>query len=131
MSVNKYEALFDEILKLTQSQSLRWDQVPRHANADLILNPGTVIRQSAADFSRGENRFKLLLVEKKVDDPEYDFPAQKYAPELLILDQAGELVTTLRDNVISWVDLIRLATMIESQSENISKLFPAGAQTQG
>lgn len=129
--MNKYEALFDEILKRTESHSLQWRRIPRHANSDLIFDAVTVFRQSSADFERTGSKFKLLLVEKKVDDPEYDFIYQRYLPELLVLDDAGELVTTLSFPVIARSDLVRLAEMLEEQSEKSAKLFAAGAPSLG
>ena len=127
--MNKYEALFDEILKRTESRSLQWQRIPRHANSELIFDPVTVFRQSSADFERAGSKFKLLFVEKKVDDSEYDFMYQKFLPELLVLDDAGELVTTLTHSIIARADLNRLANMLEVQSEKSAKLFAADVPT--
>lgn len=124
--MNKYETLFDEILKLTQSRALSWIQTRRAANSELIFNPSSVFRQFTADFPRGDSEFKLLLVEKKYDDPDHDFVYQKYAPELLIVDDKGELVTTLTDSVIERANLLRLADMVETRSDKANKLFAPG-----
>ncbi|GAB3398094.1 hypothetical protein NX774_18840 [Massilia agilis] len=123
--MNKYEALFDEILKQTQTRALEWRQLRRNANADLIFNPTLVYRQFSTEMRRRGNSFTVLLVEKKYDDPEHDFAYQRYAPELLVVDDDGELVTTLTDSVIEWRDLMRLASMVEAQSDKASKLFDA------
>lgn len=123
--MNKYEALFDEILKQTQARALEWRQLRRSANADLIFNPTLVYRQFSTEMQRRGHSFTLLLVEKKYDDPEHDFAYQRYAPELLVVDDDGELVTTLTDSVIEWRDLMRLASMVEAQSDKVSKLFDA------
>ena len=125
--MNKYELLFDEIFKQTGAQSLRWRQVRRSANSDLIFNPHLVFRQFATDFVRGGNHFKLFLVEKKYDDPEHDFLYEKYAPEILIVDDDGELVTTLTDSVIERAHLVRLVDMVETRSDKASKLFDSAA----
>lgn len=121
--MNKYEILFDEIIKQTEARKLSWKQLRRHANSELIFNPSLVFRQFSADFPREGNNFKLLLIEKKYDDPERDFAYEKYVPEVLIVDEEGELVTTLTDSVIERADLLRLADMVETRSDNANKLF--------
>ena len=124
--MNKYEALFDEIINLTQAQVLSWKQARRHANSELIFNPSSLFRQFTADFPRGDIKFKLLLVEKKYEDPDHDFAYEKYVPEILIVDNDGELVTTLTDSVIERTNLLRLADMVETRSDKVNKLFEPG-----
>jgi len=98
--MNKYEALFDEIFKQTKTGKIRWKQVRRGSNSDLIFNPNLVFRQFASTFERAGGKFKLFLLEKKFDDPDHDFVYEKYLPELLIVDEDDELVTTLTDSLI-------------------------------
>jgi hypothetical protein len=124
--MNKYEALFDEVMQQTKAGKLHWRQLRRHANSDLIFNPQTVFRQFETDFARGSSEFKLFLIEKKYDDPEHDFAYEKYVPELLVVDDEGELVTTLTDSVIERSNMIRLADMVETGSDKANKLFSAG-----
>ncbi|GAB3426496.1 hypothetical protein NX773_20275 [Massilia solisilvae] len=85
--MNKYEALFDEILQQTQARELEWRQLRRSANADLIFNLTLVYRQFSAEMQRRGHLLTLLLVEKKYDDPEHDFAYQRYSPELLVVDE--------------------------------------------
>lgn len=127
--MNKYETLFDEIINLTQSQELSWKQARRNANSELIFNPNSVFRQFTADFTRGDTEFKLLLVEKKYDDPALDFAYERYVPEVLIVDSEGELVTTLTDSVIERANLLRLADMVETRSDKANKLFEPGSRS--
>lgn len=124
--MNKYETLFDEIVNQTRSKSLNWKQVRRHENAELIFNPNLVFRQFSADFPRNGAEFKLLFIEKKYDDPEDDFGYARYAPEVLVVDHDGDLVTTLTDSVIERADMLRLADMIEANTGKVSKLFGTG-----
>lgn len=124
--MNKYETLFDEIINQTRSKSLSWKQVRRHENSELIFNPNLVFRQFSADFPRNGAHFKLLLIEKKYDDSEDDFGYARYAPEVLVVDDAGELVTTLTDSVIERTDMLRLADMVETRNDKVSKLFDTG-----
>lgn len=127
--MNKYETLFNEIISLTQSEELSWKQARRNANSELIFNPNSVFRQFTADFARGDTDFKLLLVEKKYDDPDPDFAYERYVPEVLIVDKDGELVTTLTDSVIERRNLLRLADMVETRSDKASKLFEPGSRS--
>jgi hypothetical protein len=124
--MNKYEILFAEILKQTKGGDLHWKQSRRQANSDLIFNPGLVFRQFTADFKRAGHEYRLLLVEKKYDDPDHDFAFEKYMSELLILD-GGELITTLTDSVIERSQLIQLTNIVETNSDKANKLFEAGS----
>lgn len=129
--MNEYEVLFQEIEERTKSQSLHWRQINRRDNADLILNSNLVLRQFTADFTRGENHFALLLVEKKDDQALFDSlfqssPLQRLEPEILVLDD-GELITTLTDSVIDRGAMLRLLDMVEMCSDKVRKLFGARA----
>ncbi|MGC4077986.1 MAG: hypothetical protein QM702_13345 [Rubrivivax sp.] len=121
--MNKYEALFDEILRKTRNGKLHWKQIRRGSNAELIFNPNLVYRQFATNFERSGNQFKLLLLEKKFDDPEHDFVYEKYLPEILVVDEDGELIATLSDSLIERSEMIRLASLVETKSDKASKLF--------
>lgn len=125
--MNKYELLFDEIVKQTKSGKLHWKQVRRGSNSDLIFNPNLVFRQFETTFDRGGNEFKILLLERKFEDPEHDFVYEKYIPELLVIDEDGELIATLTDSLIERADMIRLANAVETKSDKAKKLFDSGA----
>ncbi len=120
--MNKYEKLFAEIYSQTKAGTLKWKQLRRQANSDLIFNPNLVWRQFAADFERDENTFTIILVEKKYEDPDFDFAYEKYSPELLVIDE-GELVATISDSVIEKNDMIRLSNLVEMKSDKAKKLF--------
>lgn len=121
--MNKYEKLFVEILKKTKDGSLHWKQLRRHANSELIFNANHVFRQFSASFERGDETYVLFLIEKKYSDPAFDFEFDKYRPEILIVDEHGELVTTLTDSVIELQDMIRLADLVEASSDKSANLF--------
>ncbi len=120
--MNKYEQLFSELLLLTKNDDLRWKQLKKHQNAELIFNPQLVWRQYSSELERGGNIFTVILVEKKCEDPEMDFAYEKYIPELLIIDD-GELIATLNDSVIEKRDMINLASLVETKSDKARKLF--------
>ena len=120
--MNKYEILFADILKQTKAGLLKWKQLHRYANSEIIFSPNIVFRQFESTLVLGSNEYKLLLIEKKYDDPEHDFVFDSYVLEMLILDD-GELVTTLSDSVIERSDLIKLANMVETRSDKASRLF--------
>jgi hypothetical protein len=121
--MNKYEILFDEIFHQTNEGVIRWRQVRRTENSELVFNPNIVFRQFEAEFFRNDNRFTLLLMEKKFEDPEHDFAYEAYRPEILVLDDNKELVATLTDSLIERHKLIYLASIVEGKSDNASKLF--------
>jgi len=123
--MNKYEALFNIILMQTKSGELKWSQLRRNANSDLIFNPNLVFRQFSATLIREGGDYTLLLVEKKYDDPDQDLAYEKYQSELLVVDE-GELVATLSDSVIDPSKLMRLANMVETRSDKARKLFGTG-----
>lgn len=127
--MNKYERLFQEILDRTGSRELVWRQLPRTANADLIFHLGRVFRQFAAVLPREGEDFTVVLVEKRVEEAQLFASVERYAPELLVLDQRGELVTTLTDSVIELKDMLRLAQLVEVQSDTASKLFHVPSAT--
>lgn len=127
--MNKYELLFQEILDRTASRELAWRQLPRTANADMIFHLGSVFRQFAAVLPREGEDFTVVLVEKKVEEAQLFHSYERYVPELLVLDQRGELVTTLTDSVIELKDMLRLAQLVEAQGDKAVKLFHVPSAT--
>lgn len=120
--MNKYEKLFNEIFSQTKAGSLKWMQLRRQANSELIFNPNLVWRQFSTDFVRDNSTFTIILVEKKYEDPDFDFTYEKYSLELLIIDD-GELITTISDSIIESSDMIQLANLVETKSDRAKKLF--------
>jgi len=123
--MNKYEELFREIANATRHGVMQWRQVKRGDNYEIVFNPNSVFRQFASTLRRGRTDYKVLLVEKKIEDPDHDFSYQRYAPEILIVDE-GELVATLTDSIIDIGNLISFAGLVESQSDKARKLFGGG-----
>jgi hypothetical protein len=121
--MNKYELLFNEIMQKTRNEKLKWKQLKRNANSELIFSANLVFRQFSAAFEREGAEFELLLIEKKYEDPDYDYVYDKYRPELLVIDDDGELIITLTDSVIERNDLIRLADLVETKTDRANKLF--------
>lgn len=120
--MNKYEELFDEILKGTRKGELKWKQLRKSANSDVIFNVNLVWRQFETVLERNNQDFTVLLIEKKYDDPEFDFAYEKYTPEILVLLD-NELVTTIDDSTVSRSELINLVNAVESKSDKAKKLF--------
>jgi hypothetical protein len=129
--MNKYEVLFHDILERTRLGQLQWKQLRRGAHADVIFSPNLVFRQFSAELPRAGDTFEILLVEKKYEDPEHDFAYERYVPEILIMDEDGELITTLTDSVIERRDLMRLADLVEARSDKASKLFGTSSKMPG
>jgi len=123
--MNKYEELFREIFISTKNGLMQWKQTKRDSNYEIVFSPNTVFRQFVSTLRRGDTEYKVLLLEKKFDDPEHDFAYQRYAPEVLIVDE-GELIASLTDSVIDRSDLVSLAGIVESRSDKARKLFGGG-----
>jgi len=84
------------------------------------------IRGSAAARGRG---FYGGAGRKKVEEAQQFDSYERYVPELLVLDQRGELVTTLTDSVIELKDMLRLAQLVEAQGDRAVKLFHVPSAT--
>lgn len=120
--MNKYEKLFAQVFAATQQGGLEWKQIKKWENATVIFNPNTVFRQFSSQLDIDGTIFTVLLVEKKHEDPEYEFSREKYVPEVLILHE-GELVVSITDSIISTDKLIQLVGLVESKSDKSKKLF--------
>jgi len=121
--VNKYERLFNKIVDKTRGGQVTWKQVRKDANSDLIFNPARSFRQYSADYEDGGESYRLALVEKKVEDAEYDYLYEKYSVELLIIGSDNELLVMLTDSVIDRSQLAELVGMVEQKNERVSNLF--------
>lgn len=121
--MNKYEKLFKSILDKTKSKDIKWKQINKTAHSDLIFNPNLVFRQFSGLYQKGESIFQVIFVEKKMDDPEHDFAYEKYAPELLVIDEDNELLVTLTDSIINKTEMIELMTLLENKNERSKVLF--------
>jgi len=120
--MNKYEILFKEILDGTRDGKLKWKQLNKRANSEVIFNPNLVFRQFSSQLTRGDSEFTVILVEKKYEDPAFDFYYEKYYVELLILEKS-ELVISITDSVIEKNDMNKLVDMVESKSDKAKNLF--------
>lgn len=120
--MNKYEILFEEINSQTKNGTLKWKQVAKGSNSALIFNSNLVYRQFSCQFTRGEDEFTVIFVEKKYEDPESDFAYEKYLPEIIVVE-GDELVAEITESVIEGSDMRKLARLIESKSDKSVKLF--------
>lgn len=121
--MNKYEKLFADIAEQTRTDEIKWKQTRKDAHSDLIFNPDLTYRQYSGEYKKGNNTFEVVFVEKKYDDPVHDFAYQKYASEILIVDDKNELVVTLTDSVIAKDDMIDLVKSIEGKNDRSKNLF--------
>lgn len=119
--MNKYEKLFQEIYKMTKDGSITWKLISKDSNAQIVFNSNLVFRQFESKMVKNEDEYKILFVEKKAIEPDYDY-LEKYWPEVLILND-GELIASLGDSIIEKSELISLVELIESKSDKAKKLF--------
>ena len=120
--MNKYERFFNQVLAETRDGKLKWQQLDKRSNADVIFNPNLVYRQYSSQLMKDGVEFTVLLVEKKFDDPDFEFPLESYIPELLALDH-GELITSITDSVVSKSEMRKLANLVQAKNDKATKLF--------
>jgi hypothetical protein len=120
--MNKYEKFFNEILNETRDGILKWRQLNKRENSEVIFNAHLVFRQFSTQLVRGDSEYTVLLVEKKYLDPDDDFFLDKYTLELLVLEQ-GELITCITESVIEKKDMIKLVDFVKTKSDKANKLF--------
>ena len=120
--MNEYERLFAEIFEHTKDGSLQWKQVRRTANAELLLNADTVIRQFEATFIRNSYSYKMVLLEKRVMEEGWFFRTELREPELHVVDD-GELLTSLDRLYIHPDDIRRLLGLVEPRADRSHRLF--------
>jgi hypothetical protein len=121
--MNKYEKLFSDIVEKTDSGEIEWRQISKSSHADLIFNPDMAFRQYSANYKKGSETYEVIFVEKKTDDPNFDFAFQKYMPEVLVIDKNNDLIVTLTDSVIEKNHMIDLVKNIEKKNDKTKKLF--------
>ena len=127
--MNKYEKLFNEILDATGDGKLKWRQLNKRENSEVIFNAYLVFRQFSSQLIKGDSEYTVLLVEKKFVDHEV-FPLDdKYTLELLVLEQ-GELITCITESVIEKKDMIKLVDIVETKSDKAKKLFSQARASQ-
>jgi len=121
--MNKYEKLFEDIIDKTYSDDIEWKQVSKSAHSDLIFNSEMSFRQYSGEYKKGGKTYEVVFVEKKADDPEYDFTRQRYSGEVLVIDEKNELLVTLTDSVIDKDKMDNLVNSIEGKNDRSKKLF--------
>jgi hypothetical protein len=121
--MNKYERLFEEISEKTASGEINWKQVRKDAHWDLIFNPALSFRQYSGTYEKNGDEYEVVLVEKKIDDLESDYPTQRYIPEILVIGEGEELIATLTDSIIDRGQMIELVQEVEHMNDRAKKLF--------
>ncbi|WP_372353808.1 hypothetical protein ACDH63_07455 [Xanthomonas axonopodis pv. maculifoliigardeniae] len=123
--MNKYEEIFEKIVDKTNSGEISWRQVKKDSNSNLIFNADYSFRQYEGKFENKGQEFQILLVEKKMPDPEHDMAYERYMPEILIIDENKDLIVTMTESVIERGKIGDLAQEIEQKNGILNKLFEA------
>lgn len=117
------EIVFADILNKTESGALQWSITSPNTYSHLIFQSPHVYRTFKAHYTRGSvDHYDLLLVEKKFEDPDWDFAVEKYKVELIFI-QNGNLIATLDEYTIDFSQIVSLARLIEAKSSQARKLF--------
>jgi hypothetical protein len=114
--------LFRKIVQETEAGELEWKLVPRGRYSELIFQPNQVFRLFQTTFTKDDDDYTVLLVEKKYDDPDWDFELEKYRPEVYFLyDQS--IVLVIDEDTVDMNQLIRLVKRVELSTDRAKRLL--------
>ena len=116
------QSLFRKVVQATDAGTMKWKIVPRTAYSEVIFQPSYVFRIFESKFQKDEDDYVVLLVEKKYDDPEWDFDVERYRPELHFLYE-GSIVLTIDEDEVDLIKLVRFAKTVESSTDRAKKLL--------
>jgi len=114
--------LFDQIEKATNSGKLAWSLVSKSRYSDIIFQPNQIFRVFKTIYTKEGDDYEVLLVEKKYEDPDWDFAVEKYRPEMYFLFER-EIVLTIDENSVDINSFIRLIHKIELRTDRAKKLL--------
>lgn len=114
--------LFERIAKATSAGKLSWSLAPKGRYADVIFQPNHVFRVFETTYTKDDDDYTVLLVEKKYEDPDWDFAVEKYRPEMYFLFDR-EIVLTIDEDVVDLNHLIRLVRRVELNTDRAKKLL--------
>lgn len=114
--------LFDRVWKATLAGELKWKLVPKECYSDVIFQPNHVFRLFQTTYTKDNDDYVVLLVEKKFDDPDWDFEVEKYRPEMYFLFD-GSIVLTIDEDSVDMNQLIRLVRTVELNTDRAKKLL--------
>ena len=118
--MNKYSKLFSEIVEKTQNDSIKWVQISKTENSNIIFDSKFVYRQFKTSIEINGEQYSILSVEKKFYDSDYEY--QQKSVEFLIISNE-ELVIALNNLVIDDSELSKLNSLIINKNDKIFKLF--------
>lgn len=105
--------LYEEVVALTENGDVKWRQITKSANAELIFHPERVSEQYELLWQQDKQVCTLLLIEKRHKEIEHPLlgPTELKKYELLIVD-SGKLVRKLDEWAFNWPQLCRLAAAV-------------------
>lgn len=114
--------LFEKIEKATDLGKLAWKLVSKNRYSDIIFQPNHIFRIFQTIYTKEGDDYEVLLVEKKYEDPDWDFEVEKYRPEMYFLFEK-EIVLTIDENSIDMNSFIQLIHKIEHRTDRAKKLL--------
>lgn len=114
--------LFRKIVQATEAGELQWKLVSRSRYSELIFQPNQVFRIFQTTFSKDDDDYTVLLVEKKYDDPDWDFAIEKYRPEMYFLFD-DSIVLVIDEDAVDLPQLIRLVKRVELSTDRAKRLL--------
>ncbi len=126
--MNRHRELYDEVMAQTRDGALKWRQIARQENAEVILDSLRVVRQFTTTFVRFGITYTLLCVEKRqYIQEDLFFGSEESVGELLFL-RDGELIERLAEPTLYWLRLSCMAEEIAQASDRASQLYKAPAE---
>lgn len=120
--MSKESLLFSKIVEETESGQLSWRIVPRGRYSEFIFQPKQVFRIFETNYTKDDDSYTVLLVEKKYDDPEWDFAVERYRPEMYFLfDDA--IVLVIDEDSVDMNRLVRLVKSVEVSTDRAKRLL--------
>lgn len=120
--MSKETALFSKIVSNTDAGKLNWKLARRDRYSDLVFQPKQVFRIFETKYTKDDDDYTVLLVEKKYDDPEWDFSVERYRPELYFIYDGG-IVLVIDEDAVDMNQLIRLVKTVEVSTDRAKRLL--------
>lgn len=114
--------LFEKIVEDTKNSKISWKLVSKDSFRDVIFQSGAVFRLFVSNCRLNNQDVELLFVEKKTDDPEWDFAIEKYTSELIVL-MDKEIVYTFTPEFVGKDEMLDLVEIIEEKNDKLRKLL--------
>jgi hypothetical protein len=108
----------------TKSGAIKWENVSPAKYSEYIFQSPSAYQAFLARYSKGNKKYQLLLVHKKVPghNTDFDVVEERHATELIVLLE-GRLLSTFTDYDVDERELGALSATIDQENEDIKDLL--------